>query len=539
MRKLCFVLLLAVSLRAETIAYVAGGSSDQTMDVHWTGETPRATVLFIHGGSLQESGERRDSAMYRDVCRPFVAANIACATMDYRLAPQHPWPAMPDDVVSAVVALRRIAGERGADPQKIFLFGHSSGCHLAAIVATNPEYLRRVHLTPRDLGGFIAMGCTLDREDAALRGLTADRIRTPFANDPQEVATYKTPERWLSANPASFLGPHVPPALVVVAEEERFMPPILEQGGRFVRRLLEHGVRADLVIVPGTHVSSIADLGPAFAAMHRLITGAPPASTLEPFSGKGQARVLFLGMFHFQDAGLDAYKPKHEFNVMAPERQQEIAELVERIATRFAPTKIGIEVKADQIDTINQRYRDYLAGTYELKANEIYQIAFRLAKRLDHAQLHAIDVLGRRYEGVDVEAAAKELGQQALLEPEWWKTYTKLYEHDDVLKSRLPLRDFLRYINSPERVQAGHGVYLTGTFHVGRGANYTGADSLTGWWYNRNLRIFENVLRLVESPRERVFVLIGAGHLPVLLHAAESSPEVEVVSAEEVLRGGD
>lgn len=260
-----------------------------------------------------------------------------------------------------------------------------------------------------------------------------------------------------------------------------------------------------------------------------------PAPQLEPFRGKDQAKLLFLGTFHFQDAGLDAYKPKHDFAVMSPERQREIADVVERLA-RFAPTKIGIEVKAENIETINQRYRDYLAGTYELKANEIYQIAFRLGKRLGHQQLYAIDVWGRRYEGVDTEKAAKELGQEALLDSDWWKRYTKLYEHDDAMKASMPLRDFLLYMNSPERVRVGHGSYLTGSFHVGRGDNYTGADNVTGWWYNRNLRIFENVMRLVDSPRERVFVLVGAGHLPILLHAAESSPEVELVAVEEVLR---
>jgi acetyl esterase/lipase len=58
-------------------------------------------------------------------------------------------------------------------------------------------------------------------------------------------------------------------------EAERFMPPVLEQGSRFVRRLLEEGVSADLVVVPGKHMSSIASLGdandPAFRAIRAFI----------------------------------------------------------------------------------------------------------------------------------------------------------------------------------------------------------------------------------------------------------------------------
>jgi acetyl esterase/lipase len=262
-------------LLAMLVTYVTHGTPDQVMDLHWPPTRPAATVLFIHGGSLQQSGDRRDSPAYRDVCAPFVAANIACASMDYRLAPQHRWPAMPNDVAAAVAALRRVIVERGGDPARLFLFGHSSGCQLAAIVATNPTYLATVHLTPHDLGGVIAMGCTLDREDAALRGLTADSIRTAFLRDPVEVATYGTPEQWLQANPASFIGRHVPPAFVIVAEAERYFPPILEQGARFVRRLLEQQVDASLIIVPGKHTTSIASLGvahdPTFAAIEAFI----------------------------------------------------------------------------------------------------------------------------------------------------------------------------------------------------------------------------------------------------------------------------
>jgi acetyl esterase/lipase len=269
------VLLLAATLIARGVAYAHDGGPDQVMDLFWTAKTPIATVLFIHGGSLQESGERRNSPAYAHVCTPFVAAGIACASMDYRLAPRHSWPAMPDDVAAAILHLREIISQRGGDPHRLFLFGHSSGGHLAAIVGTNPEYLQRAGLSTKDLAGVIAMGCSLDRNDAAARGLTAEQIRAPFSRDREDVATFVSAENWLAANPASYVGNHVPPTLVIVAESERFMPPILEQGARFVRQLLEVNVPADLVIVPGRHMGSIASIGkradPTFAAITKFI----------------------------------------------------------------------------------------------------------------------------------------------------------------------------------------------------------------------------------------------------------------------------
>ena len=123
--------------------------------------------------------------------------------------------------------------------------------------------------------GVVAMGCTLDREDAAVRGLTADQIRAPFMHDVVDVATYATAENWLAANPASFIGGHVPPTLVILAAEERFAPPILEQAARYVRLLRDNNVSAYVVVVPGTHKSSIAGIGapndPTFAAILRFI----------------------------------------------------------------------------------------------------------------------------------------------------------------------------------------------------------------------------------------------------------------------------
>lgn len=250
------------------------------MDVFMPRSAPTATILFVHGGSLQASGQRRVSAVYRDVCAPFVVAGIACASMDYRLAPSNRWPAMPDDVAAAVLRLRGIVASARGNPARLFLFGHSSGCHLVAILSTNREYLRKVGLTPAVIAGTIAMGCTLDRDDAELRRLTPDMIRRSFAAEPMDVATYGTPENWLAANPASYVGRHVPPTLVVVACEERFFPSILEQGARFVRRLLEVQVPADVVIVPGNHLGSVAAIGrpgdPTFSAIRRFIS-APQA----------------------------------------------------------------------------------------------------------------------------------------------------------------------------------------------------------------------------------------------------------------------
>lgn len=254
------------------VPYMPEPNEEQYLDFYWPAEWAGAVVVFIHGGSLAESGERRSSPAYEGVCDRFMRAGIACATTDYRLSPSFRWPAMVEDVVRSIVRVRELVEERSAGrPYRLFLFGHSSGCQLAAVIGTNPRYLAEVGLSTSILAGIIPMGCTLDRNDLALRGAAAETIRETFARHRDVVELYGTPESYIAANPAHHIGPHVPPTLVVVAREERFFPSILEQGARFVRLLLENDVRADLVIVPGTHMSSIEAIGkpgdPTFEAV--------------------------------------------------------------------------------------------------------------------------------------------------------------------------------------------------------------------------------------------------------------------------------
>jgi acetyl esterase/lipase len=261
--------------------YVDAGTADQVLDF----DAPAAgkgfaSVVFLHGGSLQEGGERRSSPIYARVCEPFLAAGLACASADYRLAPTYKWPAMPLDAAAAVKWVRTRSAQLGGDPAKVFVFGHSSGCHLAAVLGANPKYLAAVGLTPSDLGGVIAMGCVLAPLEQATSRFTIEELRERWPKS-GDVATFGTLDERLDSDPSRFIGEHMPPTLVVLAEAERFFPAILEQGAKFVRRLLEAKRPADLVIVPGRHMTIIGNLwqkdDPTFAAIRTFI-GNPSAA---------------------------------------------------------------------------------------------------------------------------------------------------------------------------------------------------------------------------------------------------------------------
>ena len=246
--------------------------------------------------------------------------------------------------------------------------------------------------------------------------------------------------------------------------------------------------------------------------------------------------ILLVGTFHFEDAGLDTYKPEHKIDVRAKERQREIEEVVECLA-RFRPTKVAVEARLANAERLNERYRAYVSGAAELRADEIDQIGFRLARVMEHPAVHAIDAKGRWYEEMDLEDYAKEHGQLERLqasEKPWMDYYQALWRSHDVGKTERTIRETLVEANHPERIRQSHGSYLIGAFKVGVGDDYPGVDAKTAW-YNRNLRIFANIQRITSGPEERIVVLIGAGHLPILRHAIESSPEYRLVEVADVL----
>jgi hypothetical protein len=130
----------------------------------------------------------------------------------------------------------------------------------------------------------------------------------------------------------------------------------------------------------------------------------------------------------------------------------------------------------------------------------------------------------------------KALTRGPLSATNWDARFTAFYRKDDSLKSVLTLRETLLHENDPERLRIAHGHYLVGNLLNGAPGDYFGADAFVSGWYNRNLRIYSNVVRLIRSPEERVLVIIGAGHAPILRHLFLSSPVVQLDSVSAVLR---
>ncbi len=91
---------------------------------------PWPTVLFCHGGGFVAGSLPAYDVPLRWLA---IRAGWQVAAVDYRLAPEHPYPAAPDDCRLALEALAR--GEHGADPAHLAVMGDSAGGLLATVMA--------------------------------------------------------------------------------------------------------------------------------------------------------------------------------------------------------------------------------------------------------------------------------------------------------------------------------------------------------------------------------------------------------------------
>ena len=187
-------------------------------------------------------------------------------------------------------------------------------------------------------------------------------------------------------------------------------------------------------------------------------------------------------------------------------------------------------------EKVDKLYAKYREGELKPQRNEVIQLGFRLASERGHPRVWLVDAQGRRYQPpIDRPAIAKEWRRKDLMDSRWWSNYKRLHKWSDELKTKIPLRSFLLFLNSEPVLRANHGQYFIGGFNLLQGEQYPGPDHLASWWYDRNLRIYANIQALVESPDDRIVLIIGNGHVPILRHAALASPVMELVDVADVL----
>lgn len=202
---------------------------------------PLPVLLYLHGGGWVVG----DLDTHDSVCRA-IAARAGCAVvaLDYRLAPENPFPAALED---GWAALRWLAEQPRFDSARIAIGGDSSGGNLATILAR----------WARDRGGpdlrgqlliYPVTDCDLDSESyrtvGSGYGLTRDSMRWYWDQYLRDPAARESPDASPLRAP-DLAG--LPPALVITCE----LDPLASEGVAYVNALRDAGVPADHIHEPG------------------------------------------------------------------------------------------------------------------------------------------------------------------------------------------------------------------------------------------------------------------------------------------------
>lgn len=151
-----------------TIDLTYGTDARQKLDVYRPQTAQRAPViLFWYGGSWQHG----DKSYYQFVGRSLAQRGFVAILPDYRLAPDHAFPAFVEDAASAVRWARDHAEDFGGDPNRIYVSGHSAGGHSALMLALDPQYLGAVGLAPLDIAGVVSLAGPTGLENLRGEGL--------------------------------------------------------------------------------------------------------------------------------------------------------------------------------------------------------------------------------------------------------------------------------------------------------------------------------------------------------------------------------
>lgn len=200
--------------------------------------------LYIHSGGWYSGNIENEDYLARNICEN---SNTIIYSPEYRLAPEHPFPAGHNDVYAAYEFMCQSAKEQGGDPNKKFTMGGSAGGNLAA--STILKYAR--HPEFKAQGAVIA--CPGAAHTEILETVYKDRYNAELYSDSPMIGNdlLRQAWKWLGA------APEEPLTSVVLHPDIKYLPPIYiaattkdptyPETTFFAEKCKENGVDVDVV----------------------------------------------------------------------------------------------------------------------------------------------------------------------------------------------------------------------------------------------------------------------------------------------------
>ena len=219
------------------IEFARPGGEPLLMDVHIPpGPGPHAAVILVHGGGW--SAGSKQANFIQPLFGPLDESGLAWFSIDYRLAPKHPYPAAVRDVEESIRYIKAHAKEFRIDPKRLALMGESAGGHLVALVATRATPETKVAAVVPFYGAFDLEALLAPRKEVS-KGMTGFLGITDMSEKSRAVLR--------EASAATYVKKGLPPFLLIHGTKDEAVP--YDQSVKFNAQLKAVGVKTEFYTV--------------------------------------------------------------------------------------------------------------------------------------------------------------------------------------------------------------------------------------------------------------------------------------------------
>lgn len=261
-----------------------------------------------------------------------------------------------------------------------------------------------------------------------------------------------------------------------------------------------------------------------------------------------KTQILLLGSDHLSQVFEEEYP---NTDVLMPHNQQEM-EAFSSVVAEFSPDVVMVEVLPEMQKEIDSLYTLYLGdqldfSDLEFGRSEVYQLGFRIGKKLGLKKITAVNSEGGTSQGIldngkNIEVYENETKNLRKVVKE---TYQSLQQ------GKLSFQEFLIFLNQPKTYNLIYRLRYITPARV-RDGNFTNPDKmvhtdfinpeyigaeLISVFKNRDYKIYSNIVTTkLQEKSKRMLLIIGVGHIGSLKSIIQDDPEFEIVHANEVFK---
>ena len=240
--------------------------------------------------------------------------------------------------------------------------------------------------------------------------------------------------------------------------------------------------------------------------------------------------ILNIGTFHM---GKTNDANQIEFDENDTKNQLAVKKIAAKLSL-FRPTVIIVEMPPENDAKLQNEYSEYVSNpTMQFKnPSEIQLLAYELGRISGAKRIYGIDhKMSYNYNiGAEMQNSIDSLWHN-----KYYKNPFKYHPQIIADDSKLSLLDKLKQINQNTYLDFLIAVNAEMLSHVGSAKGFEGADEATKY-YQRNIRMYSNLNRIILADTDRVFILLGASHTAYFRDFFSRSPKYKMINTFDYLK---